>query len=115
MERRTPADNDIKVTPVALDAFRRMHELNEQCTCKPRDWAGKYWKHEPCAACEQWWRQHEILSGELALPIWYFPVVERPDARSPYPKGSAADKDWRPDREAQERYKTLAKAAGIRI
>jgi hypothetical protein len=115
MERRSPADDDIKVTPAALDAFCRMRELDDQCTCKPRDWGDQYWKHTPCPACEQWWQQHEILSGELALPIWNFAVVERPDARSPYPKGSATDKDWRPDREAQERYKTLAKAAGIRI
>jgi hypothetical protein len=115
MERRTPADNAIKITSAALDAFRKMHELDEQCTCKPRDWGGKYWKHEECAACEQWWQHHEILFRELALPLWSFPAIERPDARSPYPKGSPAAKDWRPDHEAQERYKTLAKAAGIQI
>jgi hypothetical protein len=102
---------DDRFTPAALEAFRKMRELEGRCRCKPRNWAGEYWKHKPCRACDEWWEQHAVLYAELRCKLWEFPCVEHPaDAASPYPKGSWADKNWQPDLDAQARYRALAEA-----
>ena len=45
-------DSDGAITPAALAAFAAMRELEQRCTCPPRDWGGKHWEHPPpCAAC----------------------------------------------------------------
>ena len=98
-------------SPKALAAFREMRKLEEQCTCPPRDWGGKYWEFERCEACKEWWRQHSLLHDELRLEPWEWPAVEHPDAVSPYPEGSHAANNWKPDLEAQERYRALLEQA----
>lgn len=110
-----PVRRPDQFSPAALDAFRKMVAL--ECTCPPRDWEGKYWEHEPCAGCEEWWQHHRILHRELRLSggreDW--PAIRNPNARSPYPEGCEADKHWKsePKLEAQERYRALAEAAGL--
>jgi hypothetical protein len=99
-----------KITPAAIAAFKRMQKLEAACTCKPIDWEGKYWEREECKACEQWWEEHSILFHELKLPPWEWPAIERPDACSPYPKGSRADQSWKSDLAAQVRYRALEQA-----
>jgi hypothetical protein len=42
--------------------------------------------------------------------LWEWPCVQHPDTVSPYPKGSYADKNWRPNLEAQARYIALEEA-----
>ena len=102
-------------TEAALAALRNMYELKQQCRCRPRNWKGEYWKHTPCRACDEWWAQHAILFEELHCQPWDFPCVQRPGVTSPYPRGSYADRNWKRNLGAQERYQMLAEAAGIAL
>lgn len=94
-------------SPAALAAFRKMQRLDARCTCEPIDWDRKYWDHDECPACARWWQQHNILWGELKLKLWEWPAVKHPDAMCPYPEGCEAALKWKPDLEAQERYRAL--------
>src|SRR6516225_7698800 len=103
---RRPISRPLRVgiTPKALDAFRKMVDVEDKCTCPPIDWEGKYWKRPPnCQACETWWQQNSILCDELRLKPWEWPAVQHFSARSPYSEGCEADKRWRPNLEAQAR------------
>jgi hypothetical protein len=97
-------------TPRALEVFRRMCELETKCWCEPVDWNGKYWEHRACPACETRGDLMSVLHSELQLKPWQHPI-ERPGAVSGYPPGSMADRQWRPDLEAQARYRALKSAA----
>jgi hypothetical protein len=104
------SESDGAITPAALAAFAAMRELEQRCTCPPRDWGGKYWEHPPpCAACEEWWRRHNILHRELGCRPWEWPCVRNPDAKNPYPAGSFAAERWEEAREdlAQARWRAL--------
>lgn len=100
-----------QITPKAIAAFRKMRRLEARCTCEPIDWGGKYYEHEQCKTCEQWWEQNAILCSELRLKPWEWPAYERPDAESPYPEGSEARKNHKPDLAGQARYRTLEQVA----
>ena len=93
--KRTPIGRPPRsqITPAAIAAFKRMQKLEVACTCKETE--SEYWGHEPCKACEMWWQQHSILSGELKLAPWEWPVIARSGEGS-----------------AQERYHALEQAAG---
>jgi hypothetical protein len=84
-------------TPEVLAAFRRMEAAT--CTCKPTDWEGKYWEHEQCAGCEEWWAAHDILHSGVSLPPHRFPAFHDPAALNPYPEGSNAAARWDAERE----------------
>jgi hypothetical protein len=101
--RPIPRPPRVSFTPATLDDFRKMVEVEDQCTCS----------EPPCKACDVWWEQNSILCNELRLQPWQWPAVQHSDVRSPYPEGCEADKQWRPDLEAQARYHALAEAAGI--
>jgi hypothetical protein len=106
--RRPPVAS---ITPAALVAFEAMDKLGRACTCEPIDWGGKYWERGPqCSSCQEWWRQHSILHHELRCKPWQWPCIEHPSARSPYPRGSEADKRCEPDLEAQELWRQLEAA-----
>jgi hypothetical protein len=111
--KRTPINRPPRflITPGAIAAFNVMRKLDAQCTCAPVNWDGEYWEHEQCEACEQWWRQHSVLHDELRLTPGQWPAVEDPDAVSPYPEGSQARINAKPDLEAQARYRLLEQAA----
>src|SRR6516225_9870558 len=110
MERKRQQDEK-KITPEALAAFRKMRELERQCTCPKTDWEGEYWKRPPpCWACDAWWEQHWVLHQALRCEPWEWPCVEHPDTVAPYPAGSPAAKNWKPDLEAQARYRALQTA-----
>jgi hypothetical protein len=87
-----------------------MLELEEQCSCEPRDWNGAYWKHEPCPACEAWGNEHSIVMDELQLAP--HEDIQDPDAKSPYPEGCFADKHFYSSRDpaAMERWRALEQA-----
>jgi hypothetical protein len=112
LERRKPQEPEPpRFSDAAIEAFRKMRELEEQCTCEPRDWEGEYWKHRRCVACDAWWEQHAILADELDdIKLWQWPVVETPGAVPIYPEGSRAARIWKPDLEAQERWRALEQA-----
>lgn len=101
---RTP-----RFTAAALEAFKQMRQLKQECTCEPIDWDGKYWDHEECDACKKWTEQKRILHRELQLKPWER-TVQHPNAVSPYPEGSYKAKTWKPDHAAQERYRELEAA-----
>jgi hypothetical protein len=96
-------------TPTALDAFRRIQQLYDECTCTERDWSpGKYKQWEQCPACDERSQLGTVIAKELNLPVWrWFPCVQHPNTVSPYPKDSDADKNWRPNLEAQQLYRDL--------
>src|SRR5689334_20251897 len=98
------------ITPEAIAAFEAMRKLRRACTCEPIDWGGKYWESGPqCSSCQEWWRQHSILHHELKCKTWEWPCIEHPDSVTYFPEGSPAALAWKPDREAQARWRLLAK------
>jgi hypothetical protein len=103
-----------QIFAAALDAFRRMQQLEQQCTCAPDRLGWRLWCAGGCSTCDQWWEHHAILHRELRLRPWQFPAVEHPDAQCPYPAGSYAAGRWRPDEEAQARYRALENALAER-
>jgi len=98
-----------QITPRAIELFDALRRC--RCSCPPIDWEGEYWKRDRCAGCERWWDLHHDLHRELHCKPWHFPCVEDPDARSPYPEGSAAYAAHQPDLEAQTKWRALAKAS----
>jgi hypothetical protein len=113
--KRTPLTRPLQhpISDTALRAFRHMRGLERQCRCPPRDWNGEYWKHEQCKACGEWWEQHSILHDALQLRPWQWPAIENPAATCPYPAGSPAAERWKPNREAQARWRALAAACAV--
>jgi hypothetical protein len=97
-----------RITPRAIALFDRLRRL--ECTCEPRDRGGKYWEHTLCAGCEEHGRLMGQLHTELQLRPWQDAVAD-PDAGNPYPIGTYAARSWRPDVEAVERWKALARAS----
>src|SRR5262249_55603802 len=83
-----------RFTAEAIEAFRRMHALESQCTCTAD-------VEESCAACDAWWDHHRVLFHELRLKPWEFPAVQIPGTPPTYPTG-------REYPEAQLRYRALA-------
>jgi hypothetical protein len=117
--KRTPIARAVKskISPAAIDAFRKMQKLELQCTCPPIDWAGKHWERpgRPCRACKERSNAHHLLWKELRLPPHHWPAFEYPDAECPYPEGCAAAKHWQRDRDEHpekfELYYALKEAA----
>ncbi len=96
--RRTPRGMNRRISPLAVEIFKQMQAL--ECTCEPRDWAGKYWKHEPCSACEQWWTLHSVLHNVLNCKPWEWPCIRDPEAVCPYPQDHTNAKQWHAERKA---------------
>jgi hypothetical protein len=107
----TPRTVTLQITAKAVLLFEQMRKLETKCTCAPRDWDGKYWEHQQCAACEQWWQLQGGLHDELRCKLWHWPCIQRPDAVSPYPRGCAADLAWKPNLRGQSLWKALANAS----
>jgi hypothetical protein len=73
----------------ALDIFGKLRRV--RCTCPPHevDWKGAYWEdilRPRCAGCQTW----DELHGQLChhwpgYRPWFWPLVEHPDAKNPYP------------------------------
>jgi hypothetical protein len=114
--KRTPTGRlpKSRITPEAIDLFRRMRKL--KCTCAPRDWAGEYWRHETCPGCKEYGRLSAQLESELKLAPWE--SITNPRAQIPYPAGCYAALRWQRERderpEEQELWRALeAAAAGL--
>ena len=66
IKRRPPKE---QFTPAALVAFKRMRELENECTCALS--ADPFLNR--CAACDEWWARHSLVvipprrSSPLAL------------------------------------------------
>jgi hypothetical protein len=76
------------ITPRALEAFRRLVELEAQCVgppeCEP---------YKRCAACDQWWVEQWTIRRELGLKPWEF-AVER-EGTGDWPADEAVRARWR--------------------
>ena len=90
-----------RITSEAIAIFRRMLELEESCTCQPSD-DEKYFEHECCAACDQWWQNNSALVDELRLLPWEWPAYENPNL---------CGDDDKPAADAVARYQALAAAS----
>jgi len=93
IKRRPPLNQPL--TPAAIAAFKRMRELENECTCAPDAFADTR-----CAACKEWWVQHSKLHDELRCQPWDWPCVENPDVKP----------DWPSDPDAQARWRALMEA-----
>ena len=103
---RPPA---LQITPLAVNLFTEMAAIS--CTCAPRDWDGKYWGQDQCAGCKRWWELHAQLHDELRCRPWEWPCIQSPEAESPYPAGTPAAQNWRPNERAQHMWRMLEQAA----
>jgi hypothetical protein len=88
-----------KITVTAVRLFESMQRL-VCCMCGPSE----------CRHCRRWWDLHSELHKELGARLWQWPCIEHPGTRSPYPRGSEADKRWEPDLDAQAMWRALAGA-----
>jgi hypothetical protein len=59
IKRRPPKE---QFTPAALVAFKRMRELENECTC-----ALSADPLNRCAACDEWWAQHSLVVTAAAI------------------------------------------------
>jgi hypothetical protein len=117
---RTPIRRPLRgrFTDEMLDLFEAMRHLGETkpCTCPPVDWEHKWWvQGPPCPAC----REYRELHGQLAnlwpgVKPWWWPIIQAPDTRCPYPEGAGQAKRWQPDEEAQQRWREIEAAAAER-
>jgi hypothetical protein len=110
--KRVPISRSPKgrISDAALTAFERLQALELLCSCPPRNGHDEYWKFEPCAACDGWWDEHNILHREIGAKPWEWPCVQSPAVQNPWPEGSYMDSKWEPNVEAQERYRQLEAA-----
>jgi hypothetical protein len=106
---RTPIQRPAQtiISPKALELFAelerarraRLHddgcEVRESGMCKCE-----------CVACERWWSAYNELHEELGLDPWQWPAIPQ----CPFPPGSPAARDWRPDAESQALYDLLKEA-----
>ena len=98
VRRTTRRGTHRRISPLAVELFARMQAL--KCTCEPIDWNGKYWQHEPCAACHEWWALHSDLHNALNCMPWEWPCIRDPDAACPYPPRHPNAKSWHAERKA---------------
>ena len=77
---RNPKQREQRITPEALDAFKRMQKSEASCTCPP---GFDFVRDKRCRACEDWWTQHSVLHREMRLKPWEWPCYEHPDVECP--------------------------------
>jgi len=109
--RRTPVTRSPLpvISPAAVKIFEAMRRC--RCTCPPIDWEGKYWERQECLGCKRRSKLHNNLCDELGTKLWEWPCVEDPGATCPYPVWHCAYATWRPNLEAQARWRALATAS----
>jgi hypothetical protein len=88
-----------------MDIFIAMRQRQEECGCGPG----------ACFGCTEW----NDLHGRLFhlwphLRPWFWPIVESPGVRCPFPAGSKSAETWRPDEEAIARWRELEAAVAER-
>jgi hypothetical protein len=75
------------LTETAIEAYRTMKTLPDQCTCPPKtDPTAPGWKYvPPCAACEEYQRLEMRIHKELRCRPWEIPCIrsEPPDDGDP--------------------------------
>src|SRR5262249_49743045 len=90
-----------KITPEAIESFRRLLALEQACTCA----------HLPdsirCSACKEWSAEHSRLHDLLGLKPWQWPAIEHPA----YEDEIGSDGKPIDLSEAHRRYRMLERAA----
>jgi hypothetical protein len=102
VKRRTLKLRDVRITPRAVELFIEMCAL--RCTCPPKD-PVRYWEHQRCAGCEEWWELHSQLLTESNCKPWEWPCIQNPLVARP--KNAGREK-W--DEIARERWRELEAA-----
>jgi hypothetical protein len=97
--RRTPIKRQptgLKFTPAVIRLFDNMRRCC--CTCLDADGPAD------CPGCKRYWRLHSDLVDELGTMPWQWPCVQDPNTQPSHI-------GWKPNLEAQERWRMLAKAS----
>ncbi len=92
--------NQIRITPVAIEAFKRLLKLSGECSCPPVPKA--YWTHQRCAACLGMDEQRTILHSEFRCMPW--------EVGEPVLAPGCGEPDSRWDELARQRWLALERA-----
>ena len=109
--KRRPIHRDAarRITPAAVDAFRKMESARRRCTCPPIDWEGKYGERpEECSACKRWLGTTLDPLARTALQtvgMAGLPAPRRDEC--PYPAGCYAAERWHKERRSSETARAL--------
>jgi len=94
------ARSDVQIiTPRAVEFFKRMKRC--RCTCNPAN------RFDQCPGCKQWEELDEQVGLELKVPVWEYPILERPNDTNPY-SNSHANHAWWEKRDPRPRERWLA-------
>jgi hypothetical protein len=95
----------VRFSDEMLDLFLAMQRRQQECQCGPG----------ACFRCEEWSDLHARLFYLWpGVRPWFWPIVESPNVRCPFPAGSESAKRWRPDEEAVARWREIEAAVAER-
>ena len=99
--KRTPIARQatLRVSPRAIALFEQLERARRRrraATCIVGDSPAGYCSSE-CAACRTWYDLNDELHQELGLKPWQLCLP-----RNPYPPGTPASRNWRPDPDGEE-------------
>ena len=99
----------LQISPRALQLFEQLKQAQARrraASCIIGNSPAGYCSGE-CAACRRWYDLDDALHIELGLKSWQWGLP-----RNPYPPGTAASRNWRPDPdgEAQALWQLLDEA-----
>jgi hypothetical protein len=105
--KRTPIARQptLRPSPRAIELFEQLERARRRrraATCIVSDSPAGYCSSE-CAACRTWYDLNDKLHEELGLKPWVWLCVPR----NPYPPGTAASRNWRPDPDGEEQARWL--------
>ena len=100
--KRTPIARQpsLRPSPRAMALFEQLERARRQrraASCIIGNSPAGYCSAE-CAACRSWYALHAELHSELGLRPWEWLCVPR----NPYPPGTSASRNWRPDPDGEE-------------
>ena len=88
----------LQISPRALDLFAQLKQAQARrrgASCIMGDSPAGYCSAS-CAACRTWFDLDDALHTELGLKPW-----QQCLPRNPYPPGSTASRNWRPDPDSE--------------
>ena len=88
-----------QISPRAVDLFTQLKQAQARrraASCIIGNSPAGYCSAS-CPACRTWFDLHDALHTELGLKPWQLGL-----RRNPYPPGTAASRNWRPDPDGEE-------------
>jgi len=89
----------LQISPRALQLFEQLKQAQARrraASCIIGNSPAGYCSAS-CPACRTWFDLHDALHTELGLRPWQLGLP-----RNPYPPGTAASRNWRPDPDGEE-------------